>query len=63
MRRSKKEGRNVKEERVYASMEEFEEIFYPNYFKKRSAESMDSHTLAINLAEESLQEIKRQLVK
>lgn len=57
MRRSKKK------ESVYKSMDEFEEKFFPNFFKKRLEESMDVHTLAVSLAEQSLEKIKRQLVK
>jgi len=63
MRKSNKEGRNKKGERVYKSMEEFEKKFFPDSFKKRLLESMDSHTLAVSLAEESLKKVKRQLVK
>lgn len=63
MRKSKKEGSNKKGERVYKSMEEFEKKFFPNSFQKKLLESMDSHTLAVSLADKSLEKIRRQLVK
>ena len=57
MRRSKKK------EQEYKSTEEFEKKFFPNSFKKRLVESMDSHALAVSLAEESLEKIRSQLVR
>jgi len=63
MRGKKKEVRGKKQDQVYKSMQEFEKELFPNSFKKRSVESMDSHALAVSLAEESLEKIRRELVK
>lgn len=63
MRRKKREVSGKKQDRVHRSTQEFEKKFFPNSFKKRSVESMDSHALAVSLAEESLEKIRRQLVK
>ena len=63
MRTKKKVLRGSKQDRVYKSMQEFEKKFFPNSFKKRSLESMDSHDLAVSLAEESLEKIRSQLAK
>jgi hypothetical protein len=63
MRTKKKALRGSKQDRVYKSMQEFEKKFFPNSFKKRAVESMDSHALAVSLAEESLEKIRSQLVK
>lgn len=63
MRGKRKEVRGKKQDQVYRSMQDFEKKFFPNSFKKREVESMDSHTLAASLAEESLEKIRRELVK
>ena len=55
--------RSNKKEQEYKSMEEFEKKFFPNSYKKRLIESMDTHALAVNLAEESLKKIRHQLAK
>jgi len=63
MRGKKREVRGKKQVQVYRSAQEFEKKFFPNSFKKRSVESMDSHALAVSLAEESLEKIRSQLAK
>ena len=63
MRGRKREVRGKKQGQVYRSMEEFEKKFFPDSFRKRARESMDSHALAVSLAEESLEKIRRQLAK
>jgi hypothetical protein len=55
--------RTMKKKQVHKSMKEFEESFFPNSLKKQLEESMDLPTLAVSLAEESLEKIRRQLVK
>ena len=56
-------GRSNKKEHVYTSMKEFEEKFFPKSFKKRSLEALtDARTLGINLARESLEKIRNQLL-
>lgn len=56
-------NRTKKKEKVYKSMDEFDKRFFPNSFKKRVQESMDADTLAVSLADESLERISRKLVK
>jgi hypothetical protein len=63
MRGKKREVKGKKQAQVYISMQEFEKKFLPNSFRKRSVESMDSHALAVSLAEESLEKIRGQLAK
>jgi len=61
MKRSK---RSKKKERVYKSMREFEEKFFPKSFKKQSLEgTIDARTVGINLARESLEMLRSQLSK
>ena len=55
--------RSNKKEQEYKSMEEFEKKFFPNSYKKRLIESMDTNALAVKLAEESLKKITRELAK
>jgi len=63
MKEKKRKVRGKKQGQVYRSIEEFEKKFLPDSFKKRVLESMDSHALAVSLAEESLKKIKSQLAK
>jgi len=55
--------KNRKKDKIYGSMEEFEKTLFPNCFKKRLMESMKPDTLAVTLADKSLEEVKRRLVK
>ncbi len=56
--------RSKKKKQVYKSMREFEEKFFPESFRKQSAEvSTDARTLGITLAKESLDIIRRRLSK
>ena len=56
--------KNKKKEKVYRSIREFEEKFFPNSIKKSLSEvSTDARALGISIAKESLNTIKRQLKK
>ena len=55
--------RSKKQEPAYTSMDEYDKRFFPSSFKKRVQESMDADTLAVSLADESLERIRRKLVK
>jgi len=57
-------GRGKKKKQVYKSMREFEEKFFPKFFRKQLKEvSTDAHALGISLARESLETIRSQLSK
>jgi len=56
--------RSKKKKRVYRSMMEVEEKFFPNSFREQlSEEPTDARTLGISLARESLDMIRRRLAK
>ena len=55
--------KNKKKDKIYKSMREYEERFFPNSLKKRLEESKDIQTIAINLADESLEKIRNRLAK
>ena len=60
--RSKKKKETRKQ--VYKSMREFKEKFFPESFREQSAEvPTDARDLGIGLARESLDMIRRRLVK
>jgi len=56
--------RNKKKKQVCKSIREFKERFFPKSFRKKSKEvPTDARALGISLARESLDTIRRQLVK
>jgi len=49
---------------AYRSITEFEKKFFPNSFKKQSAEkATDYRLIGINMANESLDRLRRKLVR
>lgn len=58
------EKRIKEKEQSYKSMKEFEEEFFPESFQKKALETRtDPQTLGVNLAKESLENIKNKLSK
>lgn len=58
------EKRIKEKEQSYKSMKEFEEEFFPESFQKKAlATHTDPQTLGVNLAKESLENIKNKLSK
>ena len=56
--------RRKKKVQVYKSMREFEEKYFPESFRKQSAEvPTDARALGISLAKESLDTIRHRLSK
>lgn len=55
--------KNKEKEQIYKSIREFEKKFFPNSLKKRLEKSTDLRTLAVSLAQESLDKVKHQLMK
>ncbi len=53
--------KNKQEDKVFRSIADFEKEYFPNSYKKKTKEGMmNAHAIGINLAKESLANIKRQ---